>query len=617
MSMHMLAFSNPERSVMRKPLLLVLLILVTIAPLGCDGPNKSGGSNSAATTRPTVPAPPGLLADIVFATPRLSWTDLRGAVGGPAILLPRSLGGLVVNLVGFPLRAVQEVDEQLPIVGAAVLPGAPPDGGGVDSASALIAFGVHVKDGARLLRVLTMGPDARFTSKRDQASRVVWLERKTEQAKGRVKEATVAVLENYLLIANSAEAVRQAGPYLAYNLSRRKAPSEDLVVELTAAATRVTLGRWLSRWSSRLSGGADLLLDKMAPLLDLQDASKTVQALLNDIGRARFAVSLLPTTIRLVARLEPRNDEAKKRFAALSTVAPAQLLKLPDDTLVAARWTETAAGRRRRAEARGKALEQALAVESTALKKALLGVAESRGDRTLVAVRCSGVGVTGFASGQVEKGARLRESLNELIALRKQPAVAAKLKKRGLKVSTRKGRLERITHDIVLVRIEQLEKPKPEKKDKPKKKDKPSEPPAKSSDDKKPKPSTNKPAKPTEPIGPIDLRYAIGAKRFYLAAGLDTVGTLQHLVMASPGVDRTLSMKSTVKASLEWLGDKAWVVIFVDPQAMVACRAGAPGGKLSTPVTLALGPEADGGVRLRFELAKLLLKVAAKELLSF
>jgi len=589
-------------------LLVALLLLLAASPAGCDGgcngDDNKDAAGSAATARPTVPAPKELLADIVLATPRTSWTDLRGAIGGPAILLPRSLGGLVVNLVGFPLRAVEEIDEQLPIVGAVLQKSGTERDAGHAAQPPLVAFGIHVKDGTRLLTVLTKGPDARFNSKPEQPSKIVWLERKSDQSKGRIKEASVGVLDNYLLIANSTEAGRRAGHYLVYNLSQRKAPAENLVIELTASTARGALSKSLSTWSKRLTSGADLLLDKMAPLLDLQDATKTLQTLLDDVGRARFALSILKTTIRLDAQLEPSNAAAKKRLAALPTVKPEQLLSLPDDTLVAARWAETAAGRQRRAQTRGRALEQALAVKSTALRKALVGVALSRGDRTTAAVRCTGVGVTGFASGQVAKAAELRESLEALIALRKEPAVAAKLDKRGLKISTRKGRLERITHDIVLVRVEQIDKPGPSKPKPaaPKKPDKPKK--------------SDKPAKKPEPIGPIDLRYAIGDKRFFVAAGLDTVGTLQHLVMASPEADRTLASKSAVKASLGWLGDKAWVVLFADPQAMVACRAGTPGGKLTTPVTLAVGPAASGGATLRLELAKLLLKVAAKQLLS-
>ena len=134
--------------------LLALGLILACLLGGCE--DKPGGSAAPAATprAAAAPAPASLVAELYIPEPRRSWLTVRDAVRGPTLMLPRSISGLVVNVLGLPLRAVGEVDETKAIVGAVVtLPGRPGDGGSIAAASALAMVEVALPTSRRSVAV--------------------------------------------------------------------------------------------------------------------------------------------------------------------------------------------------------------------------------------------------------------------------------------------------------------------------------------------------------------------------------------------------------------------------------------------------------------------------------
>ena len=180
-----------------------------------------------ATVKPAAPAPAGIAFELAVRSPSTLLTEIREAMAGPMLLLPKSVGGMAVNLFGLPVTAAELIDEKLPIVGAGLAVG---KGG---EATMHTAFAVHVRDGRRLVAHLTQGPDATFDVKVD--GDLSWLTAKDNLRQARLP-ATLAVVDNYLVIGDDERAVAGLGPYLATNLARTEPSDADLVITVKDAA---------------------------------------------------------------------------------------------------------------------------------------------------------------------------------------------------------------------------------------------------------------------------------------------------------------------------------------------------------------------------------------------
>src|SRR5690606_33011630 len=139
---------------------------------------------------------------------------------------PASTGGLAVMLLDLPPAASVEIDGNVPILGViAAEPGAAAD------ASPRFVIGLHVKEGSRLVDLLTKGDKATFTTAADEASGVTRLTHKAAGSSG-----TLGVLDNYLLVASSPADLTSLGPYVARSLPSATAPKEDIVLDAPSAA---------------------------------------------------------------------------------------------------------------------------------------------------------------------------------------------------------------------------------------------------------------------------------------------------------------------------------------------------------------------------------------------
>ena len=218
---------------------------------------------------------------------------------------------------------------------------------------------------------------------------------------------------------------------------------------------------------------------------------------------------------------------------------------------------------------------RAIAVRVNAIGRSLGCSRRDAGVRVVaVDVRC-GVGLTGMAEGDVRDEEVLRSGVFTLVALAERPSVKAKLTTERMKVDVSVGRARHIPDDVHLVRL-------------------------------------TKTPEEDEPPPPIDLRYVIGAERFYAAAGAESLAVLQHLHEPDPERQWALSTP-TIASAVARLGDSAWLAVVADPHALNACLHGKPGGTFATPATFVVAP-APVGAKLRLELAAGLLRVVGREL---
>lgn len=559
--------SSPRRSVLRWCAALIL----ALSPVGGCTCSESTGPPAPAVPKPAAPAPEGLVFELSVRAPDELLTEIREAMAGPMLLLPKTVGGMAVNLFGLPVTAAELVDEQLPLVGAGLSVGE-------GAARMHVAFAMHVRDGRRLVAHLTKGPDATFDAKVD--GDLVWLTARDNLREARLS-AKLAVVDNYLVAGDDERAVSGLGPYLATNLARAQPPEADLVVAVKDPAAIAGLAHGLER----SKGLADVLElpGALGAVIDLRDSLEAARALLARIGSAEVVMNLDPEGALVVeASLEAKGPVERAELATLPEITPSRMLTLPDGTVGAMQWGEPTGDRAADAERSAEKIRAALdltADDAAALREALVAIGEGQGERTLVGLRCTGVGLTGSAEGDVRRAETLKGAIASLTAMTERPGVKERLAAQRLTVDVSAGRARHIPDDVHLVRLTKVR-----------------------DDD----------AESDEPPSPIDLRYVIADDRFYAAAGTESLHVLQHLHQPDP--ERQWGLASPqMKSAIERLGSSAWLAVAVDPHGLNACLQGKPGGTFSTPATFVVAP-APTGATARIELASGLLVVVGREL---
>jgi hypothetical protein len=532
------------------------LLLLACSCDGCDG-DATARPPSPVAPAPE-PAPDGLLADAVVRAPAALLGELRDAMGGPALLVPRTVGSLVSQLLGLPLQAAEHVDEQLPLVATSQTQGD----------AQRWAAAVHLRNRAAMIATLTTGADAAF-DKRDEGA-FVWLSAKPALRTAALA-GTIAVYDHHLVLASDAAAVTALGPYLVRTVAARERRGAEIAIDVHDASFGMHAAKALSSWVERRR--ALPTLPAIEALLDVDAWLPDVSALLADLGAGTIAVDLSRETYALVAELKPRDEDAKTRMAA-RPLMESDIGALPDDAVAALSWAQRAPRATPQNGARLAALIGLPPADVTKLDDALASMARARGERTLLGLRCTGIGFTGVAHGDVAERGALRDGLAALAALGKHPAAVAKLEASSLRLQVSDTRILHVPHDVTRLRLEPL-------------------------------------GKDRTPLDDIDLLYAITDTRFMAAAGMETVDSVQR--MHAQSAEGTWRTKPTVQAALGRMPARSWLTALVDPQGIHACTQGQPSGPLATPVALSIGPKADG-IELRLELARSLVRVVADQL---
>jgi hypothetical protein len=531
---------------MRRASFVALLGLSAVSACASRCGDEPIPSGTASPPKSAVPAPAGLAAEIQIARPSALLGAVRGAAGGSALFLPRTVGGLTASVLGLPIQIAELVDEQLPIVGAvAIVEGRPQ-----------AAFAVHLSDAARLETFVAGGRDATFAAIRD--GDVTWL-----RPKGTGRNAqfpvVLGLVDNYLVAGDDERAVRLLGPYLARTMAVRAAPAADVLVTLTALAADPLRTRLRALPTPALPAA-------VAAWLPADDLGATLADLLEGVGAGTLE-------LRLGERLEI-DAHLDRAGAPRPGLSPKSLLDLPGDVVAAIGWAEERDQRAAKSATRAPSIAALLGgVDNDVVADALSKVARGMGERLALGLRCTGVGLTGLARGEVADDGALAEGLASLAALRDHAAVQARLDAAGLSLTFKKRRLERVPFDVFRFRLDKKEK----------------------ADD--------------GSMSEIDFLYGLDPSRFVAAAGKETLETTQRL--ASPN-EETLGKRVPVADALGRLPDPTWLTAVVDAQGLHACTLGKPGG-YATPVVVGVGA-AERGLRVRFEMPRVLLRTLADTL---
>lgn len=524
---------------------------------GCSKPAPVEEVARAVEDLSPVPAPQGHLADLVVPAPDAAWTKARALVGGPAVFFPQSFGALAATMLKLPVVVASEIDGAVPVLGAALKNGAAP---------VQAAVGIHVKAGGRFLDQLTKGPDARFTARLDEASRIMVLTTKSSTP-GAVPQAAMGVLGNYLLVAPQEAALLAAGPYIVRTLPSRPLPKEDAVLEMPEAAlSGPVLAEAQRTWT-----GTRQDLDKLgAPaLLPVAGTVDMLLGVLADSKQARLALDLEATTVHARFTMTPKSGggAASKAISEMAVGDTTPLLDLPGSALLGMLWREPAAVRAaaipRQAEAMAKLLGPAAKAEDKeAILAALRAEDEARGDWVALGMSLDSTGPNAMVRAPLADAEKMSKALKQLVALGKLASVKAQLKESALDVTTGKTVIENLPGDVQRVRFERIQ----------------------------PKDAKGKAASPPQDTGipsTIDMLYLVSNNTLFGAAGYDPKEALRSLVKA-PG-DASLGSNPAIKAALASLGADASFALVVDPLRLLAMRSGKAAPPESAPVVVAIG----------------------------
>ena len=554
------------RSLVGLRLALLSLALVSSGACTPNGGGTDAGAPIVAAPLTPVPAPAGLLGELFVPSPGATWGRARSSAGGPAVFMPQSFGGLVTTLVGLPITMAGEIDEAVPLVGAALREGKGPVQGVV---------GVHVKAGDRFLDQLTRGEGARYNAAVDAGSHVTWLTDKVAPESSRV---ALGVLGNYLLVGQKPADLFAVGPYVARTLSVAPQPKEEIAVELPEAA----LVGPIVEAARDLRPAGD---DPMATLVPITGLLDHAVELLADAKHARITLTLDPAAIhaRVVITPRPGAGPGARLVSELAVGDAKPLLELPDTTSLGLFWRESGAARAENAPKQAAALARLLgkdvgADDREAITAALRNEAEARGDWQAVGVAFNGTGPTAVVHAPVADADKMRKALKQLVDLGGTVSFKRMLGLLGLKLTADKAVVENLAGDVVRVRLARTDgddaRGKPEK----------AKADAKGKGDKdKVKGATPAPETPKA----IDLLYLVDKDGLFGAAGYDPRDSLRARVKA-PGGGNLAGSKAMAGALAEVGSDAAFVLI-ADALRIEAMSRGAASPEAAAPLVLAAG----------------------------
>ena len=97
---------------------MLALCALSVGACSSHGGTADAGPSVVLDETP-LPAPAGHLGDLFLPTPGATWDRARGLIGAPALFLPKGFSPLVATLVGLPITYSAEIDDAVPVIGAA------------------------------------------------------------------------------------------------------------------------------------------------------------------------------------------------------------------------------------------------------------------------------------------------------------------------------------------------------------------------------------------------------------------------------------------------------------------------------------------------------------------
>jgi len=508
-----------------------------------------------ALARAPVPAPAGLVAEIIVPRPDRTWDTVRAKLRATTSLVPNSPAVLLGGALGLPLAVLEQLDFNVPIVGAVV-----EEEGDLVSLAA-----IHVKDGLRVVQLMTSGTP-RYAKEQKPGGETAHLVPVPADPNG----LSFAVSGNYLVVGRGKEVLERCAPFVTRTLTARALPAEDIAVSAAQSALAGPISTRLTRlWQSwkkdreaddvamraKHGGSAPDFGDPAEALADMDAKAARFFAILGDLEEARVAITVNPgetetaERYRAVALLKPRmRGPAAEEFATMTVAGLEPLLALPASVGVAFLTRDNREVRERSAAAQAEAMAKVFGgrlAESDRIKieTALRTFARARGD-WLTGGFVVGPARAAVIRGSVGAGADIDQSAFALLDLLNVRAIAEPIgnwigdvKVSGIENARAAGEAE-----VRAVRVVR----RPSKVKLPR--------------DKSAK--ADKPDKSTE-SDTFDLLWAIGKEVFVGAAGRDARQTLASL--EKPEESATLARSAHLKSATARLGPTVAFALLIDP----------------------------------------------------
>jgi hypothetical protein len=417
--------------------IVVVFAFVFALDAGCKRtpPKEELASNER---RPLpVPAPDGLLAELVIPHPDRTWEMVRPSVGGSP-LVPSSPAVFLVDVLGLPVSAIEQLDLVVPVVGALAV---------VHDQVATVA-GIHLKDGLRFIDLMT-SPSGKF-AKGETRDGVTLLA--PSAAKGAV---AYAVSGNYLVVGQSAESVQTFAPYVSRSLPTRPPPSEDVVASAGHAALAGPVVERLKKfWDSwkedreaedlamrtKHGGSAPDFGDPAQALADIDAKAAKFFAILGDLDEARLAVTVEPKgpdrgmSLRALVTMKPVSEAgpAGQEIATMPVAGAEPLLSLPASVAVALLIRDTAELRDQSSSAQVEAISKVLggrleSEDKTKIESAFHSWSKGRGDWLTAGLVWAGPTRAAVLRGAVADPAELGRGTTAMLKLLSVKAIAEPL----------------------------------------------------------------------------------------------------------------------------------------------------------------------------------------------
>lgn len=390
----------------------VFVFTVAIGVIGCS---KKKEAEIIPVQPAAIAAPAGLVSEITIARPGATWTKLRAAIGGPAMILPSSFGMLASTVFDLPNTTAELFDPEIPALGAVVEEG--------ERFAVVLAF--HVKDGPKLAELASTGEDAVYTKRSDAESGVTLLSPKDDEP-----GPALGISGNYLTIAARDTDLTRFAPFVTRTLPARPVPEEDIValapqagIDHIAKLVRTGWEDWKAQsavfealMQTQLGDGA-----ASGPEVDyLATQTEKGVAFLDDLSEARVSLSIKSEFVHFDLKAKPKSGDgaATRALAAMAPGDAKPLLALPAASVLALTYRDT---KESRVEAAGDQLaliEKSFtdilpAAEKAKYAESLRAWASSRGDWLSLGVLYANGDTAALVRSAVSDAAGLDRAISE------------------------------------------------------------------------------------------------------------------------------------------------------------------------------------------------------------
>jgi hypothetical protein len=495
---------------------------------------------------------------------------------------------LTTSLLGLPPLSADSFDPALPVVGLLLQ-------NGVSAPAWILA--VHAVSGPELVAKLCTGDHAPFRTVAGSVAGLKMIEPNAQVGQDRKGAPRLAVFDNYLLIAESAETLLAAGPYAARMLPKRPAAEAAIALRFSRVALESKLvpalrGLWAA-YRTRLAhldqtdrsahgGRAPDFADPAQVILGADALVESLFGLLD--GAARLELNFEPFSDRLDVSLLLEPEAGSEVGAKLATLAAADarvLLTLPSETQFALGLSRSNDERESAGKAAGDDWVRLLGAriseqDARQLRGVLADWELGRGTQTSYGF-LAGSEAGAFLVANVADAARLRRAGTGFFGLLALPGLRAPLveflgQPRVSDSVAPRAALPNVTRKRLTFAT-----------------------------------PTPTPAAGKRPVPPLSFAWLVDEQRAFAAAGKNGDAALKTVVESARGTRDTLGAQAGIADSVRRMGEPAALFAYLD--ARVPLAASAEHAALPAPLLLSLGKR-EKGAALRFEVSKPALDLA-------